>query len=155
MIDLGDLLTPDRIVLDLSATSKRQVLKGLAQAAATATNLPEADLLEALLEREKLGTTGIGDGMAIPHAKLEGLETMIGTFMRLAEPVNFDALDDLPVDLLFVLLAPSDASTDHLKALSRVARMFRNAELCERLRLETDHDNVFELLTNQKSSHAA
>lgn len=155
MADLGDLLTPDRVVLDVTAASKRQALKGLAQQSADVAHRPAADLLDALIEREKLGTTGIGDGMAIPHAKLEGLDRMVGAFMRLAQPVDFDSLDDQPVDLFFLLLAPADAATEHLKALSRVARIFRNADLCEQLRRETDHEKVFDLLTDHRSSHAA
>lgn len=155
MVDLDDLLTPDRVVLDLTATSKRQVLKRLAQHSSVAANMPENQLLEALLEREKLGTTGIGGGMAIPHAKLDGLDRMVGTFTRLSAPIDFDALDDQPVDLLFLLLAPAGAGTEHLKALSRVARIFRDSDLCEKLRRETDKDNVFSLLTGHRSSHAA
>lgn len=155
MIELSELLGPGAVVLDLKAGSKRQVLKALAERVAEAHGLDSGLLLEALLQREKLGTTGIGDGLAIPHAKLEGLERMVGLFARLQTPVNFDALDDEPVDLVFLLLAPCDAAAEHLKALARVARIFRDDALCSALRSTGSPALALDLLTGRHQPHAA
>jgi len=155
MIELSDLLSPGAVVLDLKAGSKRQALRALAERSAAASGLEPAPVLEALLEREKLGTTGIGDGLAIPHAKLEGLDHMVGVFARLETPIGFDALDDEPVDLVFLLLAPTTAAADHLKALARVARVFRDSELCAALRQAANPGTAFELLTGRRQPHAA
>lgn len=155
MIELSDLLSPGAVVLDLKANSKRQALKALAERVAEANGLETAPVLEALLEREKLGTTGIGDGLAIPHAKLEGLDHMVGVFARLENPVGFDALDDEPVDLVFLLLAPTGAAADHLKALARVARVFRDRELCQALRETANPGAALDLLTGRRQPHAA
>jgi len=155
MIELSDLLNPGAVVLDLKAGSKRQALRALAERSAAANGLEPAPVLEALLEREKLGTTGIGDGLAIPHAKLEGLDRMVGVFARLETPISFDALDDEPVDLVFLLLAPTTAAADHLKALARVARVFRDSELCAALRQAGNPSAAFDLLTGRRQPHAA
>lgn len=155
MIELSDLLQPGSVILDLKAGSKRQVLKALAEWVAEARGTEAEPLLEALLEREKLGTTGIGDGLAIPHAKLAGLDHMIGVFARLQNPVNFDALDDEPVDLVFLLLAPCNAAAEHLKALARVARIFRDEALCNALRNAGNPGVAHDLLTGRREPHAA
>lgn len=146
MIDLVELLSGDRVLLDLRGASKRQVLQALANAAAEVTGLDPDRILEALQEREKLGTTGLGEGIAIPHAKIDELPALVGFFARLARPVDFDALDDEPVDLVFLLLAPEEAGADHLKALARIARILRDPELCAALRREEDPDKVLALL---------
>jgi len=155
MIELSELLSPSAVVLDLKAGSKRQVLRALADRAAEAHGLDAAPVLDALLEREKLGTTGIGDGLAIPHAKLPGVNKLVGVFARLQTPVSFEALDDEPVDLVFLLLAPTEAAADHLKALAWVARVFRNDELCAALREAADRGTAFELLTGRREPRAA
>lgn len=155
MMDLSELLSPGAVVLDLKAGSKRQALRALADRAAEAHGLDSGTVLEALLEREKLGTTGIGDGLAIPHAKLAGIERLVGVFARLQTPVSFEALDDEPVDLVFLLLAPTGAAADHLKALACVARVFRDDALCAALRDANDRGTVFELLTGRREPHAA
>ncbi len=155
MIELAELLSPGAVVLDLKAGSKRQVLRALAERAAEAHGLDAAPVLDALLEREKLGTTGIGDGLAIPHAKLSGLDQLVGVFARLQTPVSFEALDDEPVDLVFLLLAPTEAAADHLKALAWVARVFRNDTLCEALREAANPGTAFELLTGRREPRAA
>jgi PTS system nitrogen regulatory IIA component len=155
MIELSDVLSPGAVVLDLKASSKRQVLRALAERVAAANALEAGPVLEALLEREKLGTTGIGDRLAIPHAKLEGLDHLVGVFARLQTPVSFDSLDDEPVDLVFLLLAPTDAAAEHLKALARVARVFRDEELCAALREAANPGVAFDLLTGRREPRAA
>ncbi len=155
MIELSDVLSPGAVVLDLKASSKRQVLRALAERVAEAHALDARPVLEALLEREKLGTTGIGDRLAIPHAKLDGLDRLVGVFARLQTPVDFDALDDEPVDLVFLLLAPTGAAAEHLKALARVARIFRDDELCEALRQAPNPRVTYDLLTGRREPRAA
>ncbi len=149
MIDLGTLVTPDRVLLDLKATSKRQVLRSLAQAAARVTGVDAEVILEALLQRERLGTTGLGGGIAIPHARIRELGNFTGFFVRLAKPVDFEAIDGEPVDLVFLLLAPEGAGTDHLKALARIARLLRDEELCEALRHCEDRARVHAILVGR------
>lgn len=155
MIELGDILSPGAVVLDLKAGSKRQVLRALAERVAEAHGLEAATVLEALLGREKLGTTGIGDGLAIPHAKLAELQRLVGMFARLETPVGFDALDDEPVDLVFLLLAPTEAAADHLKALARVARVFRDEALCRDLRRAATPGQAYDLLVGRQEPKAA
>jgi PTS system nitrogen regulatory IIA component len=155
MTDMTDLIAPDRVLVQLRAGSKRQLLQELADAAAARTGLDGKAILEALTQREKLGTTGVGDGIAIPHAKVEGLPRLLGFFARLARPVEFDALDDKPVDLIFLLLAPENAGAEHLKALARIARILRDPALCAQLRQATDARLAYALLTGRPESHAA
>lgn len=155
MVELAELLSPRRIALDITPRSRRQLFRELAELLAPELGIEPEKIADALLEREKLGTTAIGDRIAIPHAKLPELGRLVGGFARLAEPVDFEALDELPVDLVFVLLAPEDASAEHLKALARLARLLRDPELRERLRTEGDIDRVYALLSGQDKSHAA
>lgn len=155
MIDIVDVIRPDDVIVELKAASKRQVLQELAERAATATGLDAKPLFDALMERERLGTTGVGAGIAIPHAKVEGLDRIVGLFAHLDPPIDFDALDDRPVDLVFLLLAPEGQGADHLKALARIARCLRDASLCGRLRQQTDSRAVYRLLVEKPASHAA
>jgi PTS system nitrogen regulatory IIA component len=156
MVEIADILTPDDVVLDLrTCHSKRQVLKELADHAATAVNLDPQRLLEALLERERLGTTGIGHGIAIPHARMAELKRLVGLFARLDEPVDFEALDDQPSDLIFLLLAPDSADAESLKALARISRVLRHPNLQLRLRREKDRNAVYQMLTRKPETHAA
>lgn len=155
MVELADLLTPRRIALDIAPRSRRQLFRELGELLGPEIGVEPETIADALLEREKLGTTAIGERIAIPHAKLRQLDHLVAAFARLSEPVDFEALDKLPVDLVFVLLAPEDASAEHLKALARLARMLRDPELRERLRHEGDIDRVFALLTGRDRSHAA
>ena len=120
-MDLSDLLEPGAVMPALRANSKKQLLQLLAERAASLTGLPEREIFDTILQRERLGSTGVGNGIAIPHGKLPRVEKIVGVFARLAQPVDFDALDDQPVDLVFLLLAPESAGADHLKALSRIA----------------------------------
>jgi len=154
-MDISALITPDRVVAHLKATSKKQALQELARRAAAFTGLHERAIFEVLLERERLGTTGVGHGIAIPHGKLPSLDRLYGLFARLDAPIDFDAIDEQPVDLVFLLLAPESAGADHLKALARVSRLLRDRAFCEKLRGSTNSDALYALLTDSPASHAA
>ena len=156
MVEIADIIARDGIILDLkSCQSKRQVLKELAQHAAAALGLDQQNLLDALMERERLGTTGIGHGIAIPHARLAEVDRLVGLFARLEQPIDFESLDDQPSDLIFLLLAPDSADADSLKALARISRVLRDPGLRQRLRQEPDRDAVYRLLTQKPECHAA
>ncbi|HET9903278.1 MAG TPA: PTS IIA-like nitrogen regulatory protein PtsN [Xanthobacteraceae bacterium] len=144
---LTDLLTPAAIIPALKVNTKKQALQELAAKAAELTGQNERAILEVLMQREKLGSTAVGNGIAIPHGKLPKLESMFGLFARLARPIDFDALDGQPVDLIFVLLAPESAGADHLKALARVARLLRDPETARKLRESEDAAALFAVLT--------
>ncbi len=126
--------TPDMILADLKSRSKRQVLDELAEAAASLAGVAKDEVLEALSTRERLGTTGVGQGVALPHARLPGLDRLYSVFGRAGEAIPFDAVDDKPFDLFYLLLAPEEANAEHLKALARVARLLRDQDMCARLR---------------------
>ncbi len=155
MMDLSDLVTPDAILPSLKANGKKQALQAIAEKAAALTGLPEKDILETLLKREKLGSTGVGGGIAIPHGKLPGLENIFGLFARMPRPIDFEALDEHPVDLIFLLLAPEGAGADHLKALARVARLFREPGVVMKLRATDDATALFAVLTEGAQHNAA
>jgi PTS system nitrogen regulatory IIA component len=156
MVEIADIIAPDGIILDLrSCHSKRQVLKELSQQAAAALGLDQQHLLDALMDRERLGTTGIGHGIAIPHARLPELDRLVGLFARLEQPVDFESLDDQPSDLIFLLLAPDSADADSLKALARISRVLRDPALRQRLRQERDREAVYRMLTQKPECHAA
>ncbi len=147
------LINPDAILASLKATSKKQVLQKLAAHAARLTGAKEGDILNALLERERLGTTGIGHGVAIPHARLDGIDHVYGVFAQLADEVDFEAVDERPVDLVFLLLAPKTAGIDHLKALHRISRLFRDKALRAKLRGASDAAALYALLTQAQDWH--
>ena len=154
-MEIEDILSADRIVTSLEAGSKKQALQELAGKAAKQTGLEEHEIFDVLLERERLGTTGVGSGIAIPHGKLGSLDELFGCFARLDNPVDFDAIDGEPVDLIFLLLAPESAGADHLKALARISRVLSNNVLCDKLRSTTTPEKIFSLLTQSAQSHAA
>lgn len=154
-MDLGDLITPYGIIPSLKAGSKKQVLQELAARAAELTGLDERDIFNTLLQRERLGSTGVGNGIAIPHGKMSSLEHIVGLFARLEEPVDFDAIDDEPVDLIFLLLAPEGAGADHLRALARISRLLREPGSVEKLRGSADKAALYSVLTEPLASHAA
>lgn len=155
-MDICDLLNTECVIENLNVASKKQALQELAKRAAAATGLEERRVFDVLLERERLGSTGVGAGVAIPHGKLAGLDRLYGMFARLERPIDFDSIDDEPVDLIFLLLAPEGAGADHLKALARVARLLRDRQTCEKLRGSDKADALYGLLTEpQASSHAA
>ena len=152
---LNSLLDRHAIVGNVSVNSKRQALQIVADVAARQLKLDAGDIHAALLEREKLGSTGVGMGVAVPHAALPGLDRMYGIFVRLESPVNYDSIDDMPVDLIFALLAPEHAGTEHLRALAKVSRVLRQKELREQLRLIDNPDAIYAVLTGTADSHAA
>jgi PTS system nitrogen regulatory IIA component len=144
---LTDLLMPDAIIPALKVNTKKQALQELAAKAAELTGQNERIVLEVLMQREKLGSTAVGNGIAIPHGKLTKLDSMFGLFARLARPIEFEALDGQPVDLVFLLLAPESAGADHLKALARVARLLREADTARKLRESEDAAALYSVLT--------
>src|SRR5499433_601029 len=152
---LTDLVAPTAIIPALKVNSKKQVLQELAAKAAELSGQTERTILETLQQREKLGSTGVGDGVAIPHGKLPKLGKLFGLFARLERPVDFEALDGQPVDLVFLLLAPEAAGADHLKALARVARQLRDPEIARRLRESSDADALYAVLAMPPTSSAA
>lgn len=144
-MDIGDLLTDGCVVLRSGASSKRQALHVVAEAAAQALGLPEARLMEALLEREALGATGLGSGVAVPHARLEGVQRVTAVFVRLDTPVAYGSVDDRPVDLLFALFAPPTDGAEHLRALAAVSRALRSPGMREQLRQARTPDAIHAL----------
>jgi PTS system nitrogen regulatory IIA component len=151
---LDDLVLPNAILPALKVNSKKQALQELAARAATLTGQSERAILEILMQREKLGSTGVGNGIAIPHGKLSKLGKLFGLFARLDRPVDFEALDGQPVDLIFLLLAPEAAGADHLKALARVARLLRDPEIARKLRDSRDTEALYAVLTLPSASAA-
>jgi PTS system nitrogen regulatory IIA component len=154
-MEIQELITPQCIIPALRVTSKKQALEELAHHAARITHEKERTIFETLIERERLGTTGIGSGVAIPHGKLPGLKRIHGLFGRLERPIDFDAIDDQPVDLIFLLLASESAGTDHLKALARVSRLLRDTNKCEKLRGCDSAESLYGLLIDPPATHAA
>jgi PTS system nitrogen regulatory IIA component len=154
-MNLAELLDPDCIIANLSATSKKLALQELAKRAAELTSLHERAIFDVLLERERLGTTGVGNGIAIPHGKLPGLDRIYGVFARLEAPIDFDAVDDKPVSLVFLLLTPETAGADHLKALTLISRLLRDQRLCEELHAAKDASALRALLRDNATSQAA
>lgn len=152
---LTDLLTPEAIVASLRVNSKKQVLQELSERAARVSDLPSREIFDALLQREQLGSTGIGNGIALPHCKLAKCKLLFGVFARLEKPVDFAATDAAAVDLVFLLLAPELAGADHLKALARIARVLRDPAIAAKLRATRDPAALYAVLTQEPSSHAA
>jgi PTS system nitrogen regulatory IIA component len=146
-MEIVDLLAPESVIPALKAQGKKQLLQELAAHAARVTGLPERRIFETLNERERLGSTGMGQGIAIPHGRMPGLTKITGLFAHLDMAVAYDAVDDQPVDLVFLLLAPEGAGADHLKALARVSRLLRNQTTCEKLRAATRPEVLYALLT--------
>ncbi|MEM7567215.1 MAG: PTS IIA-like nitrogen regulatory protein PtsN [Pseudomonadota bacterium] len=152
---LNDLIGPDAVVSPLRAASKKQAIQALANRASELTGLEARDIFDTLLERERLGSTGIGRGVAIPHGRMSGLERLFGLFARLDRPIDFDASDDQPVDLVVLLLAPEGSGADHLKALAHVARLLRDDDAASRLRSTQEPNAVYEILTRSQRPKAA
>jgi len=154
-MEISDLITVDSVEANLRVTSKKQALQELSRRAAELTGQHERAIFDVLMERERLGTTGVGHGIAIPHGKLASLDRLYGMFARLETPVDFQSIDEQPVDLVFLLLAPETAGADHLKALARVSRLLRDASMCEKLRGGDTRDALYALLTQTSASEAA
>jgi PTS system nitrogen regulatory IIA component len=152
---LTDLLSPDAILSALRVNGKKQALQEMSERAAQVSGLPAREIFDALLQRERLGSTGVGDGIAIPHGKLANCKHIFGIFARLERPIDFEALDGLPVDLIFLLIAPESAGADHLKALAMIARVLRDQAMAAQLRATRDASALYSLLTLTPASHAA
>lgn len=153
-MEIVDLLSAENVLGDFKASSKKQTLQTLSRKLATFAGLDARLVFDKLLEREKLGSTGVGKGVAIPHARIEGLPEIKGLFARLANPVDFDSVDDQPVDIIFMLLAPEDAGADHLKALARVSRLLRDENTLRKLRATSDPGALYAMVA-QPTSNAA
>jgi PTS system nitrogen regulatory IIA component len=143
---LTDLVAPNAILPALKVNSKKQVLHELAARAAMLSGQGERAIFDVLMQREKLGSTAVGNGVAIPHGKMPGLTRLFGLFARLDRPIDFEALDNQPVDLIFLLLAPEGAGADHLKALARVARLLRDPAVAHKLRGSHDAESLYAVL---------
>jgi PTS system nitrogen regulatory IIA component len=154
-MDLSDLIETPAIMPALKANSKKQLLQLLSEKAAALTGIPEREIFDTILQRERLGSTGVGNGIAIPHGKLPGVKRITGVFARLETPVDFEALDDQPVDLLFMLLAPESAGADHLKALARIARVLRDRDTVAKIRGTREAAAINALLSTPPASNAA
>ncbi|MEM8702693.1 MAG: PTS IIA-like nitrogen regulatory protein PtsN [Pseudomonadota bacterium] len=155
-MDLSDLLGKDAVIACLKAKSKKQAIQELSSRAAELTGLSEREIFDTLLQRERLGSTGVGHGIAIPHGKLTRLDRLVGLFAKLEKPVDFDSLDDEPVDLVFLLLAPEGAGADHLKALARIARQLRDGAVTQGVRASSDAAEIYDFLVQPiASSNAA
>ena len=155
MTDLSDIVTTEAVESDFVAANRKALFQHLAAAAARLTGLPAKRILAALNKREQTGSTGFGAGAAIPHGKVEGLQGVFGYFARLSAPIDYDAVDGLPVDLVFLLLSPPDAGVDHLKALASVSRTFRDRQILAKLRGARSKDALFALLVGEEKRDAA
>jgi nitrogen PTS system EIIA component len=151
-VPLTDLIAPDAVIPALKVISKKQALQELAARAAALTGQNERSIVEVLMQREKLGSTAVGNGIAIPHGKLPKLEKLFGMFARLGRPIDFEALDAQPVDLIFLLLAPEGAGADHLKALARVARLLRDPDVVHKLRASQEAEALYAVLAMQSAA---
>jgi nitrogen PTS system EIIA component len=155
-VEIADLLTgPEAVLASVKASGKKALLAELASRAATVLGLDERRLLDRLVEREALGSTGIGGGIAIPHGRMAPLAAPRGLFARLAQPVAFDSIDDRPVDIVFMLVAPEGAGADHLKALARVSRLLRDRSLVEKLRATESAEALYALLVEPVQAQSA
>lgn len=143
---IADVLTPDGIIPALKATGKKQVLQELSRRVAERLGADDKEVFDVLLERERLGTTGFGNGVALPHGKLNSLNGLYMMFARLAKPVDFDAVDGRPVDLVFLLLTPESAGADHLKALAKASRILRNEAVCSKIRGGENAEAIYSAL---------
>jgi nitrogen PTS system EIIA component len=155
-VEIADLLTgPEAVLASVKASGKKAVLAELAARAAAAFKVDERRLFDRLLERERLGSTGIGGGIAIPHARMASLTKPAGLFARLASPIDFDAIDERPVDIVFLLVAPEGAGADHLKALARVSRLLRDRGLVDKLRATENAEALYALLVDSVQTQTA
>ena len=154
-MDLSKLLTPASVRVMGQMTSKKRLFQELGEVAASAYGLVAATAVDGLQERESLGPTGVGNGIALPHARLVGLDKITGIFLRLEKPLDYESVDRQPVDLVFCLLAPKDSGVDHLKALALVSRTMRDAAVCAKLRANTDPGKLYAILTENRAPQAA
>ncbi|HEV2650498.1 MAG TPA: PTS IIA-like nitrogen regulatory protein PtsN [Rhizomicrobium sp.] len=154
-MEISDLLQPAAVIPQLKVQGKKQLLQEIAARAAEVTLISDRKIFETLMERERLGTTGVGQGIAIPHGRLSDVKSIVGIFARLESPIDYEAVDNQPVDLVFALLAPEGAGADHLKALARVSRLLRNQQATEKLRAAKTAEALYALLTDTTGSTGA
>ncbi len=154
-MELSRILSADAVIAQFKASSKKRLLQEIAQVAESVYGLPSREIFAAIQERELLGPTGMGNGVAIPHARLPGLDGVKGVFIRLEKPVDYESVDRQPVDLVFALFAPEGAGADHLKALAQVSRTLRDPAVCTKLRSSDDPNALFAILTTDQTSRAA
>jgi PTS system nitrogen regulatory IIA component len=154
-MNLGDILHQNAVKSINSCTSKKRLFHDLGELAFGSYSIDAEDAIEALIEREGLGPTGVGHGIALPHARLDNVTSVCGIFIRLEKPLNFDAVDRQPVDLIFALLAPKSHGVDHLKALALVSRTMRNPDICAKLRANSDAGTIHTILTELQAIQAA
>ena len=153
-MNISELLVPDAVMASLKVQSKKQLLQEVSARAAQIIRIPERKIFETLTERERLGSTGVGQGIAIPHGRLSDITTIAGVFARLESPIDYDAVDKQPVDLVFMLLAPEGAGADHLKALARIARLLRDQDVAKKLRASRDAQAIYSVLALPPASAA-
>jgi PTS system nitrogen regulatory IIA component len=154
-MELGNLLKPEAVKVLTSASSKKRLMQDLGDLASSAYGLEAGEVVEALITRESLGPTGVGHGVALPHARVDGIERVVGAFVLLDKPIDFSSVDRQPVDLAFALFAPQDAGVEHLKALALVSRTLRDPATCTKLRANPDAGTLFTILTENKAVQAA
>jgi PTS system nitrogen regulatory IIA component len=154
-MNIADLLAPDAVLPAVKAQSKKQLLQELAARCHGLTRISERRIFETLVERERLGTTGVGAGIAIPHGRMSEAKSIMGIFARLENAIDYEAVDSQPVDLVFMLLAPENAGADHLKALARVSRLLRDKTVCEKLRAASTPEALYAILTGDKNGAAS
>ncbi len=148
-MELEQIMTPDSVITGLKVNSKKQVLQELAQKASKVSGLEERSIFDVILERERLGTTGVGNGVAIPHGRMKSIDKVFGFFAKLDSPIDFESVDSKPVDLVFMLLAPEGAGADHLKALAKVSRLLRDDKVCSKIRGSESDDAIFALFSEE------
>lgn len=154
-MELSNILLPNAVSVIGQVTSKKRLFQQLGEIVANSYDLTAATAVEALQNRESLGPTGVGHGVALPHARIAGLDRVVGAFLRVEKPLNFDSVDRQPVDLVFTLFAPLDSGVEHLKALALVSRTMRDSTVCTKLRANSDPATLHALLTNSQASKAA
>ena len=154
-MQISEILPAEGTKVISSASSKKQLFRSLAEMAEGCFAVDTASVVDALLDRESLGPTGVGHGVALPHARMPGLDRVCGLFLRLKKPLDFNAVDRQPVDLVFALFAPESASVEHLKALALVSRTLRDDSVCSKLRSNEDPATLFTILTEHTTSQAA
>jgi nitrogen PTS system EIIA component len=152
---MTDFLKLDAVFSNVKMTSKKQLLQFMSEKAAEMTGIAERDIFDTIMQRERLGSTGVGNGIAIPHCKMAASARLTGLFVRLDQAIDFDSIDDQKVDLVFMLIAPELAGADHLKALSKVARALRSADIVDAIRRAPDSGMIYDILNPREASAAA
>ena len=152
---MTEFLIPDAVFANVKMTSKKQLLQFMSEKASEMTGISERDIFDTIMQRERLGSTGVGNGIAIPHCKMKASARLTGLFVRLDQAIDFEAIDDQKVDLVFMLIAPELAGADHLKALSKVARALRSVEIVDAIRRAPDSSVIYDILSPRETSEAA